>query len=102
MIQMKNGMACLVVAAAAATCIGEPAQVRLTGPFGERLDKMIRNHVTATDAVLLADRFHERTREGWWQTEFWGKYMHSAVPFWKYSGSAELKGKIDAGLETLL
>ena len=72
MIQMKNGMACLVVAAAAATCIGEPAQVRLTGPFGERLDKMIRNHVTATDAVLLADRFHERTREGWWQTEFWG------------------------------
>lgn len=85
-----------------ALCAGEQTQVKLTGPFGERLDRMIRNHVAATDPVLLADRFHERTREGWWQTEFWGKYMHAAVPFWKYSGSAALKARIDAGLARVL
>ena len=78
------------------------ADVKVTGPFGERLDRMIRNHVTATDAKYLSDVFHERTKETWWQTEFWGKYMHAAVPLWKYSGSDELKRKIDVGVENLL
>jgi len=77
-------------------------RLTVTGPFGERLDSLIRNHVTATDAAYLANVFHECTTEPWWQTEFWGKYMHSAVPFWRYSKSAELKAKIDAGLEKLL
>jgi len=91
-----------VAAVSALSAFGAEARMKVTGPFGERLDRMIDNHVRATDARYLANVFHERTREPWWQTEFWGKYMHSAVPFWMYTGSAELKAKIDAGVETLL
>ena len=80
----------------------DSAEMRLTGPFGDRLDCMIRNHVEATDAKLLADVFSGRAKEPWWQTEFWGKYMHSAVPFWKYTGSAKLKANIDAGVSRVL
>ena len=76
--------------------------LKLTGPFGDRLDRMVRNHVEMTDARLLADVFHGRTKAGWWQSEFWGKYMHAAVPFWKYAGSARIKANIDAGIGEVL
>ena len=76
--------------------------LKLTGPFGDRLDRMIRNHVEVTDARLLADVFHGRTKAGWWQSEFWGKYMHAAVPLWTYSQNAALGANIDAGVEAIL
>ena len=41
--------------------------VCVEGPFGARLDRMIRNHVVATDAKKLAALFGEQTRETWWQ-----------------------------------
>ena len=81
------------------------ASVRMKpeGPFGVRLEKMLRNHVEATDPVVLAALFGERDNAGWWwKTEFWGKYMHSAVPFWQRFGSDGLRSKIDAGVEELL
>jgi len=95
-------VALMVLGCGALSVRADVTRLTVTGPFGERLDRLIRNHVTATDAAYLANVFHEHTTEPWWQTEFWGKYMHSAVPFWRYSGSAELKAKIDAGLGKLL
>lgn len=86
----------------ARTSVADVAEVRLSGPFGDRLDRMVRNHVEATDAKLLADVFAGQTREPWWQTEFWGKYMHSAVPFWQRTGSAGLKANIDASVARVL
>ena len=99
MKRMEKAMVCL---ACTGIVCAAGAEVKLTGPFGERLDRLVRNHVTATDTKLLTDVFHERTKETWWQTEFWGKYMHAAVPLWKYSGSAALKAKLDEGLANLL
>ena len=94
---MHLGLALAMLTAAVPT-----AEVRITGPFGKRLDRMVANHVMAIDSMLLSEVFHERTKEPWWQTEFWGKYMHSAVPFWKYIGSDVLKRKIDAGVENVI
>ena len=74
---------------------------RPDGHFGKRLDKMLANHVLATDPVKLAALFRERTKDGW-QTEFWGKYMHAAVPFWRYTGSEELGKRIAAGVKAIL
>ena len=74
---------------------------RPDGHFGKRLDKMLANHVLATDPVKLAALFRERTKDGW-HTEFWGKYMHAAVPFWRYTGSERLGAKIAAGVKAIL
>ena len=74
---------------------------RPDGHFGKRLDKMLANHVLATDPVKLAALFRERTKDGW-HTEFWGKYMHAAVPFWRYTGSEALGRRIAAGVEAIL
>ena len=86
---------------------GEPdviasARMKPEGPFGVRLEKMLHNHVEATDAVMLASLFEERNYNKWWRTEFWGKYMHSAVPFCRYTGNGTLRTKVDAGVEELL
>jgi len=74
---------------------------RPDGHFGKRLDKMLANHVLATDPVKLAALFRERTKDGW-HTEFWGKYMHAAVPFWRYTGSEALGRRIAAGVKAIL
>ena len=74
---------------------------RPDGHFGKRLDKMLANHVWATDPVKLVDLFRERTKIGW-HTEFWGKYMHAAVPFWRYTGSKELGERIAASVRGVI
>ena len=77
------------------------AEIRPDGHFGKRLDKMLANHVEATDPVKLAELYREETK-GYWQTEFWGKYMHAAAPFARYTGSERLGEKIAAGTQAIL
>ena len=49
----------------------------------ELFEKAYERHLVATDAESLA-RYFEQHDETWqWQTEFWGKYMHSAAPLAK-------------------
>ncbi len=79
------------------------AAVTLNGPIGERLNLMIENHVVKTDIDYLTAPFFEKTERRWrWQSEFWGKYMHAAVPFQEYSRSEKLAAKIDRGIERML
>ena len=95
---MKKSILFLTAALVAA---GACAEMRPDGHFGKRLDKMLANHVEATDPVKLAALYREETK-GHWQTEFWGKYMHAAVPFWRYTGSERLGAKIAAGVQAIL
>ena len=64
---------------------------------------MIENHVVATDVDYLTAAFQEKTeRRGWWQTEFWGKYMHSAVPYSYYVDSPKLRADLDRGVDRII
>ena len=87
----------------AGNAIAPYGDVVLKGPVGDRLDRMIRNHLCATDTDTITAPFLEKAeRRNWWQTEFWGKYMHSAVPFWTYSRNGELKRNIDSGVARII
>ena len=44
----------------------------------------------------MADVFRKHEETKLWQTEFWGKYMHGAVPLWELTRCPALKAKIDA------
>ena len=99
------GVACagLCCCAASGTRSELTGNVRLKGYLGKRLDAMIERHVAGNDVSYITDCFREKTeRKGWWQTEFWGKYMHSAVPYLIYSGSDKLRGNVERGLESVL
>ena len=76
--------------------------VSLQGPIGLTFERMFERHMLAEDPVYLSECFKERTETSLWQTEFWGKYMHSAVPFWVATGCDQLKARIDAGLANVL
>ena len=96
----------LTLILATATFVNSSAgigDVRLKGYLGDRLDAMIRNHVSGTDVDYITAPFMEKTEtKNWWQTEFWGKFMHSAVPYQKYCGCAALAEKIDRGIDRIL
>ncbi len=97
------GIAACVAAAAAASTVPPYGAVRLRGPLGARLDAMIERHVKSTDVEYITSPFMEKTeRRNWWQTEFWGKYMHSAMPFWTYTHDSALRRNIDHGVERIL
>ena len=100
---MTNRLFPLFAAAALSACaavppVQSPADIRhvsLKGYVASRMEDCIQNHVLKTDATYLSRIFGYQEDVGNWQTEFWGKYMHSAVPFWQYTGDAELKRRID-------
>ena len=101
----------VLAAAFSAVAFGASGEVRtqavdgdvsLQGPLGATLDKMIENHVLRQNPVYLSECFKERTETGLWQTEFWGKYMHSAAPFWTFTKCPRLKSQIDAGVENVI
>lgn len=75
----------------------KPGDVTLRGYVGERLDGCIRNNLLATDVSYLTDWFRWRTERNWWHAEFWGKFMHGAVPLAEYSRNAALKAKFTVG-----
>ena len=90
------------IAAGATTTVLPYGDVRLKGPMGERLNKMIEHHLKATDVDYITAPFLEKTERGRrWQTEFWGKFMHAAMPFWTYTQDPELRRHIDFGFERI-
>ena len=117
-IRRSKKMVVTLVASVAACAVAEMGDVRLKGYLGDRLDAMILRHVVGTDVDYITAPFLEKTeRRNWWQSEFWGKYMHSAVPYLQYLGNGEremgdgewrtgngrlLKAAIDRGIERIL
>ena len=107
---LKLGLA-ISAASIAIVSTADVGDIRLKGRLGERLDAMIANHVAATDPDYITAPFMEKTeRKGWWQSEFWGKWMHSAVPYLEKlrienAGCGitdELQRKVARGVERML
>lgn len=83
--------------------IANIGDVTLKGPLGMRLDAVVHNHVAATDVDYITAPFLEKTEtRGWWQTEFWGKWMHSAIPYLEYCHDDALAAKVRRGVERIL
>ena len=110
---MRTFSGTILAAAVAATALGDSlgniGDVRLKGRLGERLDAMIECHVAARDVDYITAPFMEKTEtKGWWQAEFWGKWMHAAVPYLWYVGNGEwgtgngLEISIERGIERML
>lgn len=80
-----------------------PCRVRLSGPLGARLDAMIARNVAGKDVDAITAPFQDKSEtRRLWQTEFWGKWMHAAVPLAAYSGNGTLCEKIERGIDRVL
>ena len=101
---LAAGMALLTVSVFAGvgrTGIAD-GDAKLLGSLGDLFERMLRNQVMATDPVYLTECYKCRQETSEWQTEFWGKYMHAAAPFWTMMKCPMLRGKLDAGITNLL
>ena len=77
--------------------------VRLKGYLGARLNLMIERHVVDRDVEYITAPFIEKTERGRrWQTEFWGKYMHAAMPYLAYTHSERLRSAVERGITRIL
>lgn len=90
----KDILAFSMIVVPVALVAAELEDVHLKGYVADRMSACYRNHVTATDPMYYAREFRYPAEAGAWQTEFWGKYMLSAVPFAFYMDDAVLKEKI--------
>lgn len=91
-------LAALILCAAVA-----PASVRAAEkPFDVRFAETYARHLVKMDADYLADVFRKHEETNLWQTEFWGKYMHSAVPLVKRFPNAELEGHIRSSAKIVM
>ena len=90
------------VFATAGNVLPDLRDLRLDGYVGRRLADCLENHVVKTDGVYLTDPYKWRTEKNYWQTEFWGKYMHSAAPFAQMTGDPRLAANIEASAKNLL
>lgn len=65
--------------------------VRLAGPVGNALDRMIEGRLKRIDYNLLVEPFRLRYEsDGYWRCEFWGKTIRSLVYAWRCTQDAEL------------
>ena len=107
-LKMKRNTVCAALALSAMAAFGggdscSDINIRLKGPVGKALDRMIENHLAATDIDYITAPFASHNeRNGLWRTEFWGKFMHAAEPLCAYSGNAKLRKIIDRGVESIL
>ena len=73
-----------------------PGALRLHGPLGKALDKVIANRLRQLDYGMLTAIFRDHSeKDDKWRCEFWGKVVRSAVYAWRGTGDAELKKIID-------
>lgn len=76
--------------------------VRVRGYVGRRLDDCIRNNLMAVDVKYITDPFRRKSEFWHWDTEFWGKFMHSAVPFAGYAAADDFAHRIADGTDAVL
>jgi DUF1680 family protein len=64
---------------------------------------MISHQIVERDIDYITAPFAEKTeRTERWQSEFWGKYMHAAMPYLVYTGSGKLGKLVDRGVDSIL
>ncbi len=84
----------------------KPSAVKIKGYPGEKIDLCINERIKKQDYDYLIEPFRSKQETHLWQSEFWGKWMLSAVEAWKYNQDPELirimKNAVSGLLETQL
>lgn len=83
-----------VLTASAVGTVPDWSQVQLGGYDGVRIANCIARCVKGSDVKRMTAIYHQQNEDRLWQGEFWGKWMHSAVPFAVQTGDQDLRRMI--------
>ena len=78
------------------------SSVDLSGYLGAKCDLCIRARIASVDPDYLVEPFRHRDETRLWQTEFWGKWIQSAIAAYAYRKDPSLLDKINEGVDLLI
>ena len=67
-----------------------PSNIQISGYLGEKIDLCINQRIKKEDVQQLINAFKTRTETHLWQTEFWGKWILSAIAAYAYNHDPEI------------
>ncbi len=67
-----------------------PSEMKISGYLGEKIDLCINQRIKKEDVNMLVDPFKTRTENHLWQSEFWGKWILSAIAACEYNHDPEM------------
>lgn len=79
-----------------------PANIKINGYLGEKIDLCISERIKKQDVQHLIDPFKIRNETRMWQTEFWGKWILSAIASYEYNHDPEMLKIIQNAVSGLL
>ncbi len=68
----------------------DPSSVKIGGYLGEKIDLVIEQRIKAQDVEHLIEPFRHREETRMWQSEFWGKWIQSAIAAYAYNRDPEM------------
>jgi len=78
------------------------SDIHLSGYPGQKIDLCIDERIKKQDYNYLIEPFRHKEETNLWQSEFWGKWMLSAVEAWKYTQDPELMSMMKNAVSGLL
>jgi DUF1680 family protein len=79
-----------------------PSSVKIKGYLGEKIDLVIAGRIIAQDVDHLIEPFRHKDETKLWQSEFWGKWIQSAIAAYNYNHNPELLTIINNAVRGLL
>lgn len=70
--------------------VWNPAEIKCSGYLGEKIDLCINRRIKKEDVSQLIEPFKTRNETHLWQTEFWGKWILSAIAAYTYNHDPEI------------
>ena len=79
-----------------------PKTIKIDGYLGEKLNLVIEKRIKNQDVDLLIEPFRHKNETHLWQSEFWGKWIQSAIASYEYNHDPDMLIIIQSAVNKLL
>ncbi len=79
-----------------------PSEMHISGYLGDKINLCISERIKKQDVDHLIEPFRSRNETRLWQTEFWGKWILSAIASYEYNRDPEMLAIIKNAVSGLL
>jgi DUF1680 family protein len=79
-----------------------PISLKIEGYLGQKIDLVIEKRIKGQDADYLIEPFRHKNETHLWQSEFWGKWIQSAIASYNYNHDPEMLKILEKAVNGLL
>jgi DUF1680 family protein len=79
-----------------------PGSTKIEGYLGTKIDLIIEKRIKSEDVEMLVEPFRFKNESHLWQTEFWGKWILSAIASYEYNRDPEMLRIIQKAVNELV